>query len=116
MRPACTDCTVNSSPFDLALPNVVRPGTPGTGKTTTCELVASATGMRYLNVGELVKKEELHNGWDEEFECWVIDEDKVRLRAGEACTATSHASYYASSCWQACCAWPSCCSWPLLAK
>lgn len=53
----------------------------GAGKTTTCELVASATGLRHLNVGDLVKQEELHNGWDEEFECWVIDEDKV----GRAC-------------------------------
>lgn len=58
-------------------PNILITGTPGTGKTTTCELVASATGLRHLNVGDLVKKEELHNGWDDEFECWVIDEDKV---------------------------------------
>jgi hypothetical protein len=66
-------------------PNILITGTPGTGKTTTCELVASATGMQHVNVGELVKKEELHNGWDDEFECWVIDEDKVRLWGSHAC-------------------------------
>lgn len=39
--------------------------------------VAAATGLRHVNVGDLVKREQLHNGWDDEFECLVIDEDKV---------------------------------------
>jgi adenylate kinase len=58
-------------------PNILVTGTPGTGKTTTCELIASATGLRHLNVGEMVKAQELHSGWDEEFQCYIIDEDKV---------------------------------------
>lgn len=58
-------------------PNILVTGTPGTGKTTTCELVAQATGLRHINVGDLVKSEELHSGWDDEFNCWIIDEDKV---------------------------------------
>ena len=33
--------------------------------------------MEYLNVGELVKREELHDGWDNEYECLVLDEDKL---------------------------------------
>lgn len=73
-------------------PNILVCGTPGTGKTTTCELVAAATGLQHINVGDLVKKEELHNGWDEEFECWVIDEDKVRGRTlCMRCVAMPHA-------------------------
>lgn len=60
-------------------PNILITGTPGTGKTTTAELVAGATGLRHLNVGALVKEQELHSGWDEEFDCHVIDEDKVRI-------------------------------------
>lgn len=60
-----------------AAPNVLVTGTPGTGKTTLCEQVAAATGLRHVNVGDLVKREQLHNGWDDEFECLVIDEDKV---------------------------------------
>lgn len=52
-------------------------GTPGTGKTTTCSLVAEATALRHINVSELVKSKSLHDGWDEEFHCHVIDEDLV---------------------------------------
>ena len=63
-------------------PNILITGTPGTGKTTTCELVAAATGLRHLNVGDLVKKESLHSGWDDEFDSYIIDEDKVRRKGG----------------------------------
>lgn len=58
-------------------PNILVTGTPGTGKTTACDLIASATKLKHINVGERVKAEELHNGWDDAFRCFVIDEDKV---------------------------------------
>jgi adenylate kinase len=58
-------------------PNILLTGTPGTGKTTTCELLAAASGLKHINIGDLVKKEELHSGWDEEYKSYVIDEDKV---------------------------------------
>lgn len=53
-------------------------GTPGTGKTTLASQVAAATGLKHFNIGDLVKAEQLHTGWDDEFNCLVIDEDKVR--------------------------------------
>jgi adenylate kinase len=58
-------------------PNVLVTGTPGTGKTTTCEMVARATGLRHVNVGDWVKQQELHSGWDDEFQAFIVDEDKV---------------------------------------
>ena len=58
-------------------PNILVTGTPGTGKTTTCELIAEATSLRYINVGDWVQKASLHSGWDTEHESFVIDEDKV---------------------------------------
>jgi adenylate kinase len=33
--------------------------------------------MRHINIGDLVKREQLHSGWDQEYECHIIDEDKV---------------------------------------
>ncbi|RQM10296.1 hypothetical protein B5M09_000119 [Aphanomyces astaci] len=46
------------------LPNILVTGTPGTGKTTLCQLLA-------------VKEHELHAGRDEDFDCFILDEDKV---------------------------------------
>ncbi|KAJ3041368.1 hypothetical protein HDV00_009509 [Rhizophlyctis rosea] len=58
-------------------PNILVTGTPGTGKTTTCELIALATGLEHIEVGKLVKEKQLHSGWDDEFQSWLLDEDKV---------------------------------------
>lgn len=59
-------------------PNILITGTPGTGKTTTCQQVVEAIGFTYINIGDWVKEQELHSGWDDEHDCYVIDEDKVR--------------------------------------
>ncbi|EPS61910.1 hypothetical protein M569_12885 [Genlisea aurea] len=58
-------------------PNILITGTPGTGKTTTALSLASATGFRHINVSDLVKEKNLHDGWDEELECYVLNEDLV---------------------------------------
>ena len=58
-------------------PNVLVTGTPGVGKTELCEKLAGACGLRHVEVGALVRAEGLHEGWDEEFECHVLDEDGV---------------------------------------
>lgn len=58
-------------------PNILVTGTPGTGKTTACGMIAEATGLAHINVGDLVKTQELHCGWDDEFQAHIIDEDKV---------------------------------------
>ncbi|KAJ3292429.1 hypothetical protein HK104_005296 [Borealophlyctis nickersoniae] len=58
-------------------PNILITGTPGTGKTTTSELVSLATGLEHIEVGKIVKERGLHDGWNEEFQSWILDEDKV---------------------------------------
>ncbi|KAL6639114.1 hypothetical protein ACP70R_022844 [Stipagrostis hirtigluma subsp. patula] len=58
-----------------ARPNVLMTGTPGTGKTTTCSLLADAAGLRHVNIGDLVREKGLHDGWDADLECHVINED-----------------------------------------
>eukprot|EP00246_Nothoceros_aenigmaticus_P005883 TRINITY_DN1834_c0_g1_i1.p2 TRINITY_DN1834_c0_g1~~TRINITY_DN1834_c0_g1_i1.p2 ORF type:complete len:173 (-),score=30.82 TRINITY_DN1834_c0_g1_i1:1351-1869(-) len=59
------------------LPNILVTGTPGTGKTSTCSLLASATGFNHVNVGELVKEKKLHDGWDEELQSFIVNDDLV---------------------------------------
>jgi adenylate kinase len=59
------------------IPNILVTGTPGTGKTTTSELIAEATGLTHVNVGDLVKQKQLHEGYLEEFDTHILDEDKV---------------------------------------
>eukprot|EP00958_Prasinococcus_capsulatus_P007260 scaffold674_cov371-Prasinococcus_capsulatus_cf.AAC.18 len=61
----------------VKLPNILVCGTPGTGKSTLCETVAQQTGLEYIDVGKVVKERGLHSGYDEEFDAYILDEDKV---------------------------------------
>ncbi|KAF9162032.1 hypothetical protein DFQ27_006081 [Actinomortierella ambigua] len=58
-------------------PNILITGTPGTGKTTTSEMAAEATGLTHINVGDLVKAKSLHEGLDTEFNSYILDDDKL---------------------------------------
>lgn len=58
-------------------PNLLLTGTPGTGKTTTATALADASQLRHVSVGDLVRDKGLHDGWDDELECHVINEDLV---------------------------------------
>lgn len=49
----------------------------GTGKTLTCEEVSSQTGLTHIDVGTVAKQHDLYDGWDEQYNCPVLDEDKV---------------------------------------
>ncbi|KXS10809.1 P-loop containing nucleoside triphosphate hydrolase protein [Gonapodya prolifera JEL478] len=58
-------------------PNILVTGTPGTGKSTTAELLALATNAQHIDVGRWVKERSLHDGWDEKWAAYVVDEDRV---------------------------------------
>lgn len=60
-----------------SLPNIIITGTPGVGKTSHCEMLAERTGLKHISVNQVVKDEECHEGWDEEYQSWIVDEDKV---------------------------------------
>ncbi|PVF97660.1 P-loop containing nucleoside triphosphate hydrolase protein, partial [Serendipita vermifera] len=60
-------------------PVIVITGTPGTGKSTTASMLVdeSPIPLQHINVGELVKHKGLHEGFDEEWQSYLVDDDKV---------------------------------------
>ncbi|CAH9113487.1 unnamed protein product [Cuscuta europaea] len=67
----------NTSSSCRQRPNILMTGTPGTGKTTTASALADAAQLRHINIGDLVKVKNLHDGWDDELDCFIINEDLV---------------------------------------
>ncbi|KAK7531445.1 AAA domain-containing protein [Phyllosticta citribraziliensis] len=59
------------------LPNIIITGTPGTGKTTHAEQLATATGLRHISVNQVAKDRDCYDGYDDEVGSWVVDEDKL---------------------------------------
>ncbi|XP_005095620.1 adenylate kinase isoenzyme 6 [Aplysia californica] len=58
-------------------PNIMIAGTPGTGKSTLAKELALRTGLSYVNVGEVAEQAECMDGYDEELQCGILDEDRV---------------------------------------
>ncbi|KAL4064957.1 AAA domain-containing protein [Scleroderma yunnanense] len=60
-------------------PVVVITGTPGTGKSTHAQLLAaeSPIPLKHINVGEIVKERGLYTDYDEEWQSYTVDEDKL---------------------------------------
>lgn len=58
-------------------PNIMITGTPGTGKTTLAQEAATRLGLNFLNVGQIAKENDLHDGYDEERDCHILDEDQL---------------------------------------
>jgi adenylate kinase len=61
-------------------PNILVTGTPGTGKSTHAQLLvqSSPVPLQHINVSDLVKEKGLHEGYDQEWDTYIVDEDKVR--------------------------------------
>ncbi len=58
------------------LPNILITGTPGTGKTSTAELVAIATQLHHINTSQIITDHQCHLDYDELLQSWELDEDK----------------------------------------
>jgi len=63
-------------------PVIIITGTPGTGKSTHAQLLAdeSPIPLKHINVGKMVKEQGLHEGYDDEWQSYTVDEDKVSIR------------------------------------
>ncbi|KZT06841.1 P-loop containing nucleoside triphosphate hydrolase protein [Laetiporus sulphureus 93-53] len=60
-------------------PVIIITGTPGTGKTTHAQLLVqeSPIPLQHINVGEWVKEKGLYEEYDEEWQSYTVDEDKL---------------------------------------
>ena len=60
-------------------PNILITGTPGCGKTTMAEILATNTGFKHFNISAMAKErvDTWTSEWDEEYNCHVLDEDMV---------------------------------------
>jgi adenylate kinase len=47
------------------VPNILITGTPGTGKTTLCQLLNESLNFSYLNLGKIIKDNKLYEEWDD---------------------------------------------------
>ncbi|GAA6036585.1 hypothetical protein JCM8097_001238 [Rhodosporidiobolus ruineniae] len=72
--------------FARSWPNILVTGTPGTGKTTHAAQLLEALQQRpstsqaawqHVNVGDFVKEKGCHQGYNEEWQSWDVDEDKL---------------------------------------
>lgn len=73
------DSLLKQMPMSRKNPNIIITGTPGVGKTSHCHVLAENTGLKHLLLNQLVKDKSCHEGWSEEFQSYIVDEDKVCL-------------------------------------
>lgn len=61
-------------------PVIIITGTPGTGKSTHAQILAdeSPLPLKHINVGDWVKERKLYEDFDQEWQSYTVDEDKVR--------------------------------------
>ncbi|KAF5377671.1 hypothetical protein D9615_005277 [Tricholomella constricta] len=60
-------------------PVIVITGTPGTGKSTHAQILAdeSPVPLKHINVGEWVKERGLYEEYDQEWQSYTVDEDRL---------------------------------------
>jgi len=56
---------------------IIVTGTPGVGKTAVGKLLAKRLGSEFLSLGDLVKTQRLHKGFDRRARSYIIDEPAV---------------------------------------
>lgn len=73
--------SASTSSSQRALPNIVITGTPGTGKTSHAQafLEACPHKFQHLLIGDIVKEKGCHEGWNEEWQSYDVDDEKVGL-------------------------------------
>ena len=69
----------NTSSNTFKFPVVLISGTPGTGKSTLIQKIQESTpSVQVLNISDLVKREGLHDGYDSEYDTYIINDRKTQ--------------------------------------
>lgn len=65
-------------------PIILITGTPGCGKTLHSQVLAAECDadspmgqMVHLNIGDIVKQHNFHEGFDDEWKSYIVDEDRL---------------------------------------
>ncbi|CDO93822.1 unnamed protein product [Kluyveromyces dobzhanskii CBS 2104] len=59
-------------------PNIIVSGTPGCGKSTTCELLSRRMEKsKYYNISDFAKEHGCYDGYDDARKSNIVDEDKL---------------------------------------
>jgi adenylate kinase len=66
---------------------IIVTGTPGVGKTVMGKLLAKEAGYRFLSLGDLVKVEGLHKGFDRQAGSYIADERALKRKLNGYLTA-----------------------------
>jgi adenylate kinase len=72
---------VPAGALEQTLPKIIIvTGTPGVGKTVVARLLAKKMGFTLSSLGDLVRKDRLHKGFDRKARSYLIDEHSVRRK------------------------------------
>lgn len=80
-----TSSSTTPPPINRRLPNILITGTPGVGKTTHSNLLITSNNssrnppleLKLINIGEFVKENECFEGWDDQWQSYIVDDDKL---------------------------------------
>ncbi|XP_055389581.1 adenylate kinase isoenzyme 6 homolog isoform X2 [Condylostylus longicornis] len=61
----------------LKKPNILITGTPGVGKSTLCDKLAEKLNFEWHDISKIAKENDFIESYDEDYECPVIDEEKL---------------------------------------
>lgn len=62
---------------DIKLPNILVTGTPGVGKSHLCAKLSEDLKLKYHDISAVAKDQGFVDGHDEEYDCPILDEDKL---------------------------------------
>ncbi|KAF1763754.1 hypothetical protein GCK72_003699 [Caenorhabditis remanei] len=66
-----------ATPETRRKPNILVTGSPGTGKSTLGQQVAEKLGFEFIEISKEVRENNLQGEFDEQYNCHVLDEDKL---------------------------------------